>query len=291
MYNKPILAVILVLALVTLACGINIDLPRTDVKTGTTQTKDIRVPEFDNPQTIADVELSFAGGELNLGSGAQGALIDGVATYNVADFEPEVDVSGNNVHVSQGDLEITGIPNFNERVVNRWELQLSDAPMNLTIKAGAYDGEYQLGGLALHSLKISDGAARVDLSFTEQNPVSMDTFQYTTGASDVTLDGLAYANFKDMLFRSGAGSYQLDFSGGLLQDATVEIESGISRITLIVPSDTNAEVQFQGGLTDVRTTGVWLVSGDTYSLNGSGPKLTIIVKMGAGSLELRSTGN
>lgn len=288
MFNKPILAIILVLALVTLACGINIDLPGTDLKTGPTQTEDIRIPEFDDPQTIADVELSFGAGELNLDTGGRGALVEGTATYNVQDFKPEIDVTGNNVQISQGNLEISGIPNFNDRVVNRWELQFGDAPMDLTIKAGAYDGEFEFGGMALHSLVINDGAARVNLSFSEQNPVTMDNLQYTTGASDVTLTGLGYANFRDMHFRSGAGSYKLDFSGDLQQGANVEIESGISSITITIPSETNAEVRFEGGLTDVNTQGVWQVSGDTYSLNGSGPRLTITVKMGAGSLELRS---
>lgn len=289
MKNKSLLAVILVMALVTLACGINIELPGSDVKTGPTETKDIRVEKFEDPDTVADVELSFGAGEIILNPGAQNALIEGTATYNVGDFEPEVNVFGNNIQISQGELEIRGIPDFDKRIVNEWDLQLGDAPMELKITAGAYQGDYDLGGLALHALEINDGAAQANLSFSEENLITMDSFRYTTGASDVRLTGLANANFEKMIFRGGAGSFRLDFSGNLQQDASVEIESGISSLTIIIPEGTNTEIRFEGGLTDINPQGEWRVSGNTYSLSGSGPKLDITVKMGAGSLELRSS--
>lgn len=289
MKNKSLLAVILVMALVTLACGINIELPGSDVKTGPTETKDIHVEKFEDPDTVADVELSFGAGEIILNPGAQNALIEGTATYNVGDFEPEVNVFGNNIQISQGELEIRGIPDFDKRIVNEWDLQLGDAPMELKITAGAYQGNYDLGGLALHALEINDGAAQANLSFSEENLITMDSFRYTTGASDVRLTGLANANFEKMIFRGGAGSFRLDFSGNLQQDASVEIESGISSLTIIIPEGTNTEIRFEGGLTDINPQGEWRVSGNTYSLSGSGPKLDITVKMGAGSLELRSS--
>lgn len=288
MNSRPILAVIVTLVLAALACNITIDSPLTDVETSTTETKEIHVPLLDDADTTADVELGFGAGEFTLEPGAANALIDGMATYNVLDFEPEIDTFGNNVRVSQRDLDIDGIPNFDEDVINKWELQLGDAPMNLTIQAGAYKGEFELGGLALHRLEVGDGAAQVELSFSEPNLVSMDVFRYNTGASEVTLNGLANANFSEMFFRGGAGSYKLDFSGELQQDAEVEIVSGISSVTIIVPEGTNAEVQFEGGLTDINEHDEWQRSGDVYTLSGSGAKLTINVKMGAGSLDLRT---
>jgi hypothetical protein len=288
MNNKSILAAILVLALATLACSINIDLPGDNVKTGATESKNINVPLFDDADRIADVELNFGAGELTLESGAEDAIIDGTATYNVKDFEPEIEIFGNNVKMSQGSLDIDGIPDFDERVINKWELQLGGAPMNLTIKAGAYEGEYELGGLALHKLDVSDGAAKINLTFSEPNLVSMDMLRYNTGASDVSLSGLANANFSEMVFRSGAGSYKLDFSGDLQQDADVEIVSGISSVTIIVPEGINARLRFEGALTEINTYDGWKKSGDEYTLSGSGATLTITVKMGAGSLDLRS---
>src|SRR3546814_7166011 len=52
----------------------------------------------------------------------------------------------------------------------------------------------ELGGLSLKSLEVKDGASNVDLSFSKSNLVEMSILQYTTGASDVKLTGLANAN-------------------------------------------------------------------------------------------------
>ena len=87
--------------------------------------------------------------------------------------------------------------------------------MDLTIAAGAYEGNLELGGLALKSLTVKDGASHVDLSFPEPNQTEMSILRYETGASDVKLTGLANANFSTLTFSGGAGNYTLDFSGEL----------------------------------------------------------------------------
>jgi hypothetical protein len=114
----------------------------------------------------------------------------------------------------------------------------------------------------------------------------MDAFRYTTGASNVDLEGLANANFTDMYFRSGAGSYTLDFSGDLKRDANISIDSGVSTVKVIVPEGVNARLSFDGSLSNVSTNGSWSKSNGDYVMNGSGPTLTFVVKMGAGTLEL-----
>lgn len=287
MNRKLILIAFLVFALVAMACRVDIDLPE-EVKTGPTQTEQISVPLPDNTQVVTDLTISFAGGELELSPGAAGALVTGTATYNVSDFKPEVITSGNNVEINQGDLTLRGIPNFDDTVINEWFFQLANVPMDLRINAGAYSGRYELGGLNLQRLSINDGAADVKLYFSQPNQAVMDLFEYNTGASSVTMEQLANANIDTMLFRSGAGNYRLDFSGSLQRDMTVSIESGISSITLLIPEGVAAEVQFDGGLSNVSTSGGWEQDGNSYNLAGSGPVITIIVKMGAGNLDLRT---
>ena len=92
-------------------------------------------------------------------------------------------------------------------------LKLGETPMELEINAGAYQGQYEFGGLALTGLTIKDGASDVDLSFSEPNRTEMSVFRYETGASNVELTGLANANFSTLIFNGGAGDYTLDFSG------------------------------------------------------------------------------
>ena len=290
MNKKMILLAVVILALASLACSININLPSMNRKTGPTVTDTIFVPLPEDAQTSADVELNFGAGTLKLKPGAQDALVDGTATYNVPDFKPIVTVENDHININQGDFNFEEIPSFKQDIVNDWILSLGNHPMSLVIKAGAYKGEVELGGLSIERLEISDGAAKVDVVFSKPNQVQMSSLEYTTGASEVSLEGLANANTTDMTFRGGAGNYKLDFSGELRDDMDVYIESGVSSITVIIPEGVNARVLTEGGLMTVGTDGSWHQTGDTYQTTGSGNTITLHVKMGAGNLRLE-TGN
>ena len=278
--NIKIISAILVLALASMACGFSVDLP-PQVKTGPDVEEAIRVADPESDET--HLSLNFGAGELKLSSGADG-LVEGTALYNVDQLKPEVIENGANIEIKQGDLENV-LPADNMK--NRWDLQLGDTPMDLTIEAGAYEGNMELGGLALNNLTVKDGAAHVNLSFSEPNLVEMSQLSYSTGASDVTLTGLANANFDTFEFDSGAGSYTLDFSGELQRDASVRINSGLSELIIIVPEGMNASLSIDGGLTDINTRNDWSQNGTTYSHEGSGPTLTLKVNMGAGSVTLQ----
>jgi hypothetical protein len=290
MNRRMILLAIIAIALATLACTININLPSTEVKTGRTETENINVPLLNDKQAIADVTLQFGAGTLDLQPApAANDLISGTAKYNVADLKPTVTIDNNNITIEQGNLKLTGIPLINSTVVNDWSLSLANAPISMVIKAGAYEGNYELGGLSLHSLEVTDGASRVNLSFSKPNLVKMTSLDYTTGASEVTLKGLANAYTSDITFRSGAGNYTLDFSGELRSNMTVNIEAGVSQVTVIVPEGVNAQVIAEDGLMTVSTSGGWMQQGSTYSLSNSGNTITINVKMGAGNLRLETS--
>jgi hypothetical protein len=287
MMNKKIILAIIVLALVSMACGITINLPVDQITTGPTQTEEINIPA---PEAdTVELTLNFGAGELNLQSGAEPALVSGTATYNVPDFKPKIKVNGQQVRLETGNLDIHGIPNFNSNdIKNRWDLKLGDQLMQLKINAGAYQGDIDLGGLALKSLEVNDGAADTHLKFSEPNKTEMETLRYVTGASSVKLSGLANANFSSMIFRSGAGDYTLDFSGELQRDAVVTVESGFSQLVIVVPEGTTAKVIFKGGLTNVDLSGGWKKSGQAYVLGSGGPVITISMDMGAGNLALRT---
>lgn len=287
MFSKSVIFIISLMALATMACGFTFSIPVSNVNTGPTVTEDISIalPEGDG---VVDLSLGFGAGELRVFPGGEEALVQGTATYNVPDFKPEITVSGNDVRIENGSLEIEGIPNFGEQFDNKWDLELAPVPMDLTIEAGAYQGKLELGGLALRSVNVMDGAADVDLRFSDPNQIEMETFRYSTGASAVRLRGLANANFDEMEFKGGAGEYTLDFSGELQRDATVTIDSGVSSVRVIVPEGTSARVFFDGGLANVDVDGEWEKRGSQYTLEGEGPRLTINVNLGAGNLELQS---
>jgi len=287
MLNKKIILAITALAMVSVACGVTINLPVDQITTRPTQTEEINIPA---PEAdTVDLSLTFGAGELNLQPGAETALVSGTATYNVVDFKPKIKIDKQQVRLETGNLDIHGIPNFNSNdIKNKWDLKLGGQPMQLKINAGAYQGDIELGGLALKSLEVNDGAAESRLKFSEANKTEMETLRYITGASSVKLIGLANANFTSMIFRSGAGDYTLDFSGDLQRDAVVTVESGFSQLTIIVPEGTSAKVILKGGLTNVDLSGGWQKSGGAYVLGSSGRLITISMDMGAGNLSLRT---
>lgn len=279
--NAKIISAILVLALASLACGITVNLPE-QAKVGPEIKDSIAVanPKSDEPQ----LSLSFGAGDLTVSSGAKD-LVNGMALYNVRGLKPVINVSKNGeVEIKQGKFE--SLPPF-EGMKNEWDLMLGRAPMELSISAGAYNGRLELGGLSLKSLTINDGAADVRLSFSEPNPVEMSSFSYTTGASDVTMEELANANFKTFFFNSGAGKYSLDFSGELRRDATVSIDCGFSDLTLIIPEGLNAVVTIDSALVDINIGDGWSQRNKVYTQEGEGNTLTIVVNMGAGEITVR----
>jgi hypothetical protein len=286
MNNMKILAVLALLAITSLACTFTVNNQIQGVSVGPLETSEIDIPVPD-PDQVSKIVLEFGAGALDLNPGADEALISGTATYNVAEFEPKVTLEGARVKISQQVDDVNLIPIMGDELENRWDLQLGSSPMELEISAGGYQGDFEFGGVPLHELRIAEGAADTSLSFSEVNPVEMDTLRYDTGASRAVLTGLANANFSGFEFRSGAGEYRLDFSGQLQRDADVSIKSGLSSIVIIVPEGTPATVRFEGGLANVDRSGAWDRSGGVYTMSGEGPELNITVEMGAGNLELR----
>lgn len=282
---KPVIAVIIILALTSLACSVNLGLPNV-TRVETTEPRTLNVSEAAPDGSPAEVSIKMGAGTLNL-SGGGSTLLEGTVNYNVAAWEPRVRREGNLVAISQGDInDMNGLPSKNMN--NEWNLRLGDVtPVELTIDAGAYKGEVDLSGVPLLALSVTDGASDNTITFNTPNPARMSTLHYKTGASKVTLEGLANANFSRMTFDGGAGAYTLDFSGTLANDAEVAIKAGVCNVKLIVPEGMNVIISNEGAVTSISTKGTWQVTDNTYAAaNGSGPTLTITVDMGVGNLEL-----
>lgn len=262
---------------VVTACGIEIGV-----------TQELVIDEPLGGAAVTEVEIQMGAGDLQLTPGSPG-LASGTIRYNVPAWEPKVTRTDTRLSIKQSKSK--SVSSFDAGIVNNWDLKLGKAPMRLRVSAGAYQGTYDLSGLTLLDLTIEDGAARTKVMFNSVNPAQMEKLSYKTGASSVTLIGLANANFKSMKFEGGAGSYSLDFSGQLRTDAKVEVEAGAGSLRLTAPASTAARVTLSGSLNDVDTEGDWTVSGDTYSTpaaitQGQGRLLTIAVKMSLGSVTL-----
>jgi hypothetical protein len=279
MKKQSILA-ILVLVLAAMACSIQ----NIEMKTIEAQTINIDEPL---PQDLAGTELVFnmTGGKFNISPGADG-LVNGSITYNVEQWEPEFTRSSYYYEVKQrNSLNITGIPTGN--IKNQWDLGLSTVlPLDLTIEGGASENVFDFSGLQLSRLDIVQGASDTIIRFDTPNPILMQNFIFKTGASSAKLYGLGNANFVSMNMSCGAGDYTLDFTGAITQNSTVDIKSGISNITIIIPADMNATINNQGTVSNINTQGTWLVQNEMYQTMMEGPLLTINLDMAVGNINL-----
>ena len=276
---KYLLSFLAVLTLATLACGFSVNLPPVPTP-GPEVTDDISVATPDAEE--AHLKISFGAGELTVSPGTGEMFVDGTATYDVPNFKPKVNIDGNSIEIKQGEFKSLNVGDFK----NEWNLKLGETPMDLEINAGAYKGDYEFGGLALKNLTIKDGASDVNLAFSAPNLVGMSVLRYETGASSVELHGLANANFSTMFFNGGAGSYTLDFSGELEREANARVETGFGDLNLVIPESVSASVTVEGGPVNVNHSSGWGQSNHTYTQEGSSPTLTIVVKMGAGSVTI-----
>lgn len=286
--NTRVLLFTLLMTISLSGCGIGIELPfKTEQKTGPTVTDLVQVPIPDAP-TPLDVNISFGAGKLTLLPNPGADLLSGTVMYNVADFKPEVSVDEYGVTFKQGNLKLNAVPTLDETIKNEWSLAIANHPIELEIKAGGYIGDFEFGGLSLSDLHISDGGSTVKLKFSTPNATSMNAFRYETGGSNITMEKLANANFQTMIFQSGAGNYDLDFSGILQRDASVFIETGLSRLVISVPDGVQSKVNFEGPLSKVITSGDWQQSGDDYMLEGQGPNLLFTIETKAGTVTLKN---
>lgn len=280
--KHKILPILLIAFLITTACGFGVTIPATPSPDAEV-TDQIAVSASGSGETR--LTLAFGAGELNLSTGGQEFLVEGTATYNYSELKPNIESSGNNVRIQTGEGGLNVFPSLRE-LKNVWDLKLSTHPMDLTIEAGAYKGDFEFGGLALSGLTIKDGAADVALSFSSPNQTEMSILRYETGASNVKLSGLANANFSTLIFSSGAGDFSLDFSGELQRDATATIGSGLSNLMLVIPQGVHAVVTVESGASNVTFGPGWNQNGDVYTQAGEGPTLTILINIGAGNLTL-----
>ena len=271
---------IAVLILALLGCSFTINVP--EVKTGPIEIAKIQ-EAYPAGMTNPILHIDMGAGTLNI-TGGSSNMVEGEIQYNIAEWVPGIKQTPDGLSLSQNETKNIGIPSGN--IINDWNLKLGNQPMRLLIAAGAYSGTIDLSGVPLTSLEVSDGASKSSITFTSPNPSIMDHFSYKTGASQVEVKGLGYANVSDITFDGGAGSYSLDFSGSLKNDISCTIKTGMSDVKLIFPQGVHAKVAVTGGLGNINANGTWTINGSTYETGSGSPMINVTVEMAVGNLSI-----
>lgn len=270
---------LIAVSLLLLSCTVTIPAEQVDVSDTVTLSISETLPDVSQP---SELKVTMAGGKLDITGGASN-WVEGNIEYNVPLWQPEVIRSDNQLEINQTWKENL---NISDKVVNKWSLKLGQAPMDITINAGAYDSRIDLSGVPVTGLDISDGASNTIVSFNKPNPVVMEKLHYTSGASNIEFNGLGNANFKEMRFEGGAGAYKFDFSGQLQQDAQVDIRGGAGSFEIIIPANTPVTVILSKTLGEVALEGTWNIEGQEYTAAGTGPGLEIEISLSLGKVTL-----
>ena len=129
---------------------------------------------------------------------------------------------------------------------NIWNLKLpSGVPLQLYINTATYSGDIDLTNLQIENFYLNSGASQTNIVFNQPNLIDLKNINIKTGASTIKMLGLANANFNEMNFTGGAGSYTFDFSGNLTKKSKVNINAGAAKIILKIPSNMGTKIIFR----------------------------------------------
>lgn len=130
-----------------------------------------------------------------------------------------------------------------------WRMNFTDAvPISYDVELGLGKADLDLTGLQVKDLNLSAGASSVVLRFDRPNKCPMEEMNIESGLSKFRAEGLCNANFNRLKFEGGVGSYVLDFSGKLDREVEVAIEVGLGSLTIIIPENVGAKVEYEKSL-------------------------------------------
>jgi N-terminal domain of toast_rack, DUF2154 len=198
--------------------------------------------DLENAQSVV-AHLRMGAGELNLTGGAD-ALMEADFSYNVAEWEPEVNygVSGDTgeLAVEQGSDE--GI-RLGADARNEWEVRLNDeVSTDLRVEMGAGESDLDLDSLTLTGLDLQMGAGRTTVDLTGDYEQDFDaSIQGGVGEATVLLPsevgvrakaegGLGKINAEGL--QKEGESYVNDAYGSSDVTLDVDVQGGVGEINL-----------------------------------------------------------
>lgn len=123
---------------------------------------------------------------------------------------------------------------------NEWLLFFSDeVPLTLAFELGMADADLDFTGLQVQRLHVESGMAKTRLAFDTPNPVVMEHLRVDAGMARFHGQHLGNARFEHFAFEGGAGSFELDFSGGPLPaGARADLKVGMAALNVALPENT-----------------------------------------------------
>ncbi len=250
-------------------------------------------------EKAVNVRLEAAFGTVNIGSG----VIDKILIADMV-VRPSLDMKTDiqyRIDNRTGLLDLSLRPTDSQKrtwgprstEAGTWKLTFNkDIPLLFDIELGAGRGTFDFTGMHINRLNLSAGASSVTVRFDEPNEGFIEMMHIESGVSRFTGENLGNANFRNLKFEGGVGSYTLDFDGALRHEANVDVELGIGAVTLIVPEHIGVRLRAAQRLfSSVNVPGDFeRINRDEYvsrNYDTAEGRLTISVESGLGSVRVR----
>lgn len=194
------------------------------------------------------IDADLGAGEFTLRS----ADIDEIAIINIEYDSRKIDYEIDyNVKRSTGYLTFDSECRRSKNIDtddNFWEIIVSSKyNTEINFDIGACEAEFDFGGIALEYLEIDVGAADGTIEFSKPNPVRLSEINIDAGASSIKMISMGNANFEELNFSGGVGSFDIDLRGEYNGESRVDIEIGLGSAEIIVPKGLPVRIETEGG--------------------------------------------
>ncbi|WP_394832038.1 hypothetical protein LVJ94_36530 [Pendulispora rubella] len=271
------------LALATVAIAGGLTCMACKKSVGELQTYDVVADAPGDPGHPAEVHLEMQEGDLHVTPGGV-HVVGGAAKTNVSDLAPAVSTAGYKLTVSQGKPGVDA-SKWGTGLIADYRLTLGTTPMALTVSGGASSVDLELGGLAVHSLTVRNGAGSVRVGEGAPNPMAADTIDVETGAGNVTLTDVGRFGASKLRVRAGAGVVNVSLGSKVEREVSLDLETGAGAVRLAIPNGVSARAEVKSEAGPLKVTG-WTKDGEDYVLGAAtpNPRIRIRVKTGAGPI-------
>jgi len=215
--------------------------------------------------TFVNVQINFLGGTMDISGGSK-KLMNAKFEYSASVWKPEIeykmrDKIGNlKLYMPDAEDDI----NINDEDINEWDIKLNnDVRMDLSIKLGGGEGNYDLSQLKMNSLEIRLIGGKLDIDLRNSSLPRLD-------------------------FKAFAGEANVDLSGKWENDLDADFVAGVGELNLKLPQKVGVRVHASGILGNIEAPG--FIKEDNYYTNDAfrNTKITLYIDIfgGIGNVNL-----
>jgi len=240
------------------------------------------------------VKIDFGGGVIYLDKNNTGDILNADFEYNPDKFDMDIDYDkiGETGKLylrsksEHGHLDLDTDDNY-------WHLEFTDrVPIDFEMDVGACEAEFDFTGLKINNLALDVGASSTEIIFRKPNVEGISNINIDAGACELTIEGLANANFQKLSFNGGLGDFTLDFRGELRHKAYVDIDMGLGSLTVLLPENIGVRIRKEGSFLSsfsIDEDEFQEVESDIYESENFGKtegELIFDIEIGLGSVEI-----